>query len=63
MTDKLYVVSYVEDYDGYECSYHKTRKGALKYIMQRQYEHWDLCRYVGGYDELFFSIREKELSE
>lgn len=63
MTDKLYVVSYVEDYDTYECSYHRTRKGALKYIMQRQYEHWELCRYVSGYNELFFSIREKELSE
>lgn len=63
MTDKLYVVSYVEPYDVYECSYHKTRKGALKYIMKRNYEHWELCRYVSGYDELFFSIREKELSE
>ena len=45
---KLYVVNTVscDGYDSWESSYHLTRKGALKMIMQRQYDNWELCRYV-----------------
>lgn len=61
--DKLYVVSYVEDFDSYEVSYHLTKKGAYRWIMRQQYENWLRCRYVSGYDELFYSVRETELRE
>lgn len=64
---KLFVVSSIscDGYDSYEVSYHLTRKGALKYIMQRHYENWDRLRYVVpmSYDELDFYIQEKELNE
>ena len=38
---KLYVVNTVscDGYDSWETSYHLTRKGALKMIMQRQYDN------------------------
>lgn len=58
---KVYIVTYVEDYDSYDVSYHKTRKGALRYIMARQYENWELCRYVSEYDQLFFVVKEQEV--
>lgn len=64
---KLYVVNTAspDGYDSWESSYHLTRKGALKMIMQRQYHNWELCRYVqsGSYDELRMWISEKELME
>lgn len=62
---KLYIVCYNCDYDTYEVSYHKSKKGAYKYIMKRQYDNWMLCRYVapGSYDELFFNVIERELME
>lgn len=61
--DKVYVVMYVEDYDSYEVSYHKTKKGAYREIMRRQYVNWKLCRYVSEYDVLYFTVYEKELKE
>lgn len=60
---KVYIVTFVEDYDSYEVSYHITRKGALKEIMRRKYENWTLCRYVSGYDELFFCVTERDLHQ
>lgn len=60
---KVYIVTYVGDYDSYDVSYHKTRKGAFKYIMHRQYENWTLCRYVNSYDQLFFVVTEQEVME
>ena len=64
---KLYIVNTVscDGYDSWESSYHLTRKGALKYIMDSQYNNWEECRYVqpGSYDELRMYITEKELFE
>ena len=64
---KLYIVNTVswDGYDSWESSYHLTRKGALKYIMDSQYNNWELCRYVqpGSYDELRMYITEKDLFE
>lgn len=62
---KLYIVNYISDYDSYEVSYHKTKVGAYKYIMKRQYDNWKLLGYVqpGSYDELYFTVTEKELKE
>lgn len=65
MARKLYIVSlsYVEDYESFEVSYHLTKKGAYRWIIRQQYENWLRCRYVYGYDELFYSIREGKLLE
>ena len=64
---KLYVVNTVscDGYDSWESSYHLTRKGALKMIMQTQYRNWEMCRYVqpDSYEELRMYITEKELLE
>lgn len=60
---KVYIVNWIEDYESFEVSYHLTRKGALREIMRRQYEHWALCRYVSGYDEHFYSVSERDLNE
>lgn len=60
---KVYIVVYAEDYDSHEVSYHKTKKGAYRYIIQRQYENWSLCRYVYEYDRLYFTVYEKDLME
>jgi hypothetical protein len=64
---KPYIVNTVscDGYDSWETSYHLTRKGALKMIMQRQYANWELCRYVqpDSYDELRMYITEKEMME
>lgn len=61
--NKVYIVTHVEDYDSYDVSYHKTRKGALKYIIGRQYENWTLCRYVSSYEQLFFVVTDREIKE
>ena len=44
---KLYVVNTVscDGYDSWESSYHLTRKGALKFIIDSQYRNWELCPY------------------
>ena len=60
---KVYIVVFVEDYDSFEVSYHKTKKGAYREIMRRQYENWTLCRYVNEYDMLYFTVYEKDLKE
>ena len=60
---KVYIVTEVEDYDSHDVSYHKTRKGALKYIIERQYENCQLCRYVSEYDKLFFVVKEQGVKE
>ena len=64
---KLYIVNTVscDGYDSWESSYHLTRKGALKYIMDRQYRNWEQYRYVqpNSYDELRMYITEKDLFE
>ena len=61
--NKVYIVTHVGDYNSYDVSYHKTRKGALKYIIERQYENCQLCRYVSEYDKLFFVVKEQEVKE
>jgi len=64
---KLYVVTSIDHsgYDTWDMSYHLTRKGALKYIMDCQYKNWELFRYVrpNSYDELRMYIEERELFE
>lgn len=60
---KVYIVTEVDDYDSYDVSYHETRKGALRYIIARQYENWELCRYISGQDQLFFVIKEVGVKE
>lgn len=64
---KLYIVTAVDHggYDSWDVSYHLTKKGALKYIMQRKYQQWELCRYItpGSYEDDYFYISERELSE
>lgn len=66
MDRKLYIVnSSYDGYDSYEIGYHLTRKGALKHIMDRKYNDWELCRYIqpGSYDESRMWITEGVLSE
>lgn len=62
---KLFIVTLLSDdgYDSWDISYHRTRKGALKYIINRNYQNWLDCRYVNpeSYDNLHMYIREKEL--
>lgn len=63
---KLFIVNSTYDgYDSYEISYHKTRKGALRYIMARKYYDWELCRYIvpNSYDDLRMWITERELND
>lgn len=63
MKNKLYIVNQVDDYDSWPCSYHLSRKGALREIMRRNYLNWQQCRYVipGSYDDLHLYISESEL--
>lgn len=65
MKVKLYVVTAVDPggYDSWDVSYHLTRKGALKYIMDRKYESWEYLRYIkpNSYDDDHYYITEKEL--
>lgn len=67
MVDKMYVVTSVDHggYDSWDVSYHKTRKGALRYIINSNYRQWELCRYIasGSYDELYMYITERELDD
>lgn len=67
MTDKLYIVNLIgcDGYDVYEVSYHRTRKGALRYIMARKYQMWELLRHIqpGGYDDECMYVTERELFE
>ena len=62
---KLYVVTSVDHggYDSLDVSYHLSRKGALKFIMNSNYYNWMVCRYIspGSYDELTMYITEREL--
>lgn len=60
---KVYIIVLVEDYDSYEVSYHKTKKGAYREIIRRQYENWSICRYVSEYEMLYYTIHERELME
>lgn len=64
---KLFIVTSVDygGYDSYDVSYHLTRKGALKYIMQRKYGTWEACRYIkpNSYDDEYMYISERELHE
>lgn len=63
---KLYIVTAVDygGYDSWDVSYHLTKKGALKYIIDYTYNTWLLCRYIkpGSYDEPNLYISERELS-
>lgn len=62
---KLYVVVIIDPcgYDSWDCSYHLTKKGAHKYIINRNYDNWIRYGYItpGSYDELSMYIREQEL--
>lgn len=64
---KIFIVVSVDPcgYDSWDVSYHKTRKGALKFIMNCNYNNWMKCRYViqGGYEEITMYITERELVE
>lgn len=62
---KLFIVRMLSDdgYDVWDVSFHRTRKGALKYIIDRNYQNWLTCRYINpeSYDNLCMYIREEEL--
>lgn len=62
---KVYVVNAVDPcgYDSWEISYHLTRKGALKYIMNAKYSNWEKWRYItpGGYEDEHFFLSEHDL--
>lgn len=63
---KLYIVNSCYDgYDSYEVSYHLSRRGALKYIMDRKYNEWEMCRYIqpGSFDDASYWITEGVLEE
>lgn len=60
---RVYIVTEVDDYDSYDVSYHKTRKGALRYVMDRQYENWELDRYTREYYQSVFTVKEQEVKE
>lgn len=63
--NKFYIVVFVDTYDEYEVSYHKTKKGAHKEIMRRKREAWEQFRYItpGSYEDCYFKIKEKELND
>ena len=67
MMSKVFIVSYVDSggYDSWEVSYHRTRKGALKYIMKRHYDNWVACRYIAedSYNSLYFYVSDHDLNE
>lgn len=64
---KIYIVVSVDPcgYDSWDVSYHKTRKGALRFIMKSKYDYWDRFRYItpGGYEDNHMYINERELFE
>lgn len=59
----VYIVSYVETYDVYEVSYHKTKKGAYKWIMSTMYEEWNKYRWLHPDYTPYYVVDEKELKE
>jgi len=67
MDRKIYIVYEVDPcgYDSWESSHHLTKKGALKFIMDSQYDDWLRCRYItpGGYDDRSMYITERELRD
>lgn len=67
MSSKLYIVTMIDPcgYDSWDVSYHLTKKGAYRAIIDRNYLNWEQCRYIhsGGYDELQMYIREGILQE
>lgn len=67
MDRKIYIVYLVDPcgYDSWEFSHHLTKKGALKFIMDTQYDNWLKFRYIqpGGYDDLSMYITERELRD
>lgn len=64
---KLYVVTLLDcgGYESQDISYHLTRKGVLKFIMQCKYENWEACRYIepNSYEDEHFYIYERELKD
>lgn len=64
---KIYIVVSVDHggYDSWDVSYHRTRKGALKFIMNSKYADWNRFRYIqqGGYEDNYMYITERELYE
>lgn len=67
MNKKIYIVTSVDygGYDSYDISYHLSRKGALKYIMNCKYADWLTYRYIvpGGYEDSCLYISERDLHE
>lgn len=65
--DKVYVVTSVDHsgYESWDISYHRTRKGALKFIMNSKYYDWLNLRYIeaGSFDDSYMYISERELSD
>lgn len=65
--NKLFIVQLVscDGYDSWEVSYHLTKKGAYKYIMQRKYSLWQNYGYIppDSYEDEYMYIREVELNE
>lgn len=60
----VYVVMSTESYDSWDVSYHKTKKGAYKWIMNAMYQRWEYYRYIGGWAEMHepdYSIGVKAL--
>lgn len=64
---KIYIVVSVDPcgYDSWDVSYHKTRKGALRFIMKSKYQDWARFGYIapGSYDDNHMYINERELAE
>jgi hypothetical protein len=67
MSSKLYIVTMVDPcgYDSWDVSYHLTKKGAYRAIIDRNYLNWEECRYInaGSYDDLHMYVREGVLQE
>lgn len=64
---KVYVVTSVDHggYDSWDVSYHLTKRGAMKFIINSHYANWSTYRYVksGGYEDLHLYFTEYELNE
>lgn len=54
-----------DGYDSWDVSYHLTKKGAWRAIIEMNYQNWLNCRYVrpGSWDDLHLYIREGVISE
>lgn len=62
--DKIYVVTSHDTYDSWDVSYHKTKKGAYKWIMATKYQEWLAYRYLSDYHNSYdYYVSEKHLGD